>query len=95
MPLSAVFMATLNTKMIIQQLFLCNIPLKFCIIISCKYSDPPNTGLSGFRMVIFWTLLKSGFQMVLAAILLNTIPKPDRTFLTASLDRFGMKKNIF
>ncbi len=33
--------------------------------------------------------------MVLAAILLKTIQKRDRTFLTASLDRFGMKKNIF
>jgi hypothetical protein len=59
------------------------------------YSDPPNTGLSGFQMVIFRTLLKSGFQMVLAAILLKTIRKPDRTFLTASLDGFGMKKIFF
>jgi hypothetical protein len=27
------------------------------------YSTPPNTGLSGIRMVIFWTQFVSGFQM--------------------------------
>jgi hypothetical protein len=29
-------------------------------------------------MVIFWTLFGSGFQMALAAILLQTIQKPDK-----------------
>ncbi len=42
------------------------------------YSDPPNTGPSGFRMVIFRTLLKSGFQMVKGTHLVFTIPKPDK-----------------
>jgi hypothetical protein len=29
-----------------------------------KYSYDPNTGPSGFQMVIFWTLFGSGFQTV-------------------------------
>jgi hypothetical protein len=37
----------------------------------------PNAGSSGFRMAISRTLFGSGFQMVLAAILLKTIRKPD------------------
>ncbi len=40
-------------------------------------SEPPNTGLSGIRMVIFGTLFGSSFQMALAAIVLQTIQKPD------------------
>ncbi len=54
---------------------------------------------SGIRMVIFRTLFKSSFWMEKTAILFFTIWKPDflsgfrfwkpdRTFLTASLDRF-------
>jgi hypothetical protein len=35
------------------------------------YSEPPNTGPSGIRMVIFRTLFKSGYRMALAAILLK------------------------
>jgi hypothetical protein len=46
------------------------------------YSEPPNTGLSGIGMVIFWTLLKSGFRMVLAAIL--CLQFENQTFLIAS-----------
>jgi hypothetical protein len=42
------------------------------------YSEPPNTGLSGIRLVIFRTLFVSGFLMDLAAILLKTILKPDK-----------------
>jgi hypothetical protein len=72
------------------------------------YSEPPNTRLSGIRMVIFRTLFVSSIWMVLGAILLKniqipdffvrfsnggTIWKPDRTFLTASLDRFGKKNS--
>jgi hypothetical protein len=40
------------------------------------YSEPPNTGLSGIQMVIFRTFFGFGFQMALAAILLQTIQKP-------------------
>jgi hypothetical protein len=42
-----------------------------------KHGEPPNTGLSGIRMVIFRTLFKSGFRMALAAILLK--PFENRT----------------
>jgi hypothetical protein len=42
-----------------------------------EYSEPPNTGLSGIRMVIFQTLLKSGFQMVKGSHFVKTIQKPD------------------
>jgi hypothetical protein len=55
-----------------------------------KYSNPPNTGLSGIQMVIFRTLFVSGFQMV-AAILFLSFEIRTGYFLT-SLDRFGMNK---
>jgi hypothetical protein len=32
------------------------------LIVDLKYSEPPNTGPSGFQMVILRTLLVSGFQ---------------------------------
>jgi hypothetical protein len=63
-----------------------NLLTDFCKIITqkyplftenCMYSEPPKTGLSGIRMVIFRTLFVSGFRMLLAAILLKTIRKPD------------------
>jgi hypothetical protein len=44
---------------------------------SNEYSDPPDTGPSGIRMIIFWTLLKSGFQMVKGSHFVKTILKPD------------------
>jgi hypothetical protein len=55
------------------------------------YSIHPKAGRSGIRMVNSWTLLKSGFQMLNGGHLF-TIWKPDRSFLTSSLDRFGIKK---
>jgi hypothetical protein len=45
--------------------------------VSMIYSQPPNTGLSGIQMVIFWTQFVSGFQMVVK---------------TTSLDRFIINK---
>jgi hypothetical protein len=53
------------------------------------YNELPNTGLSGIRMVIFRTVFKSGFQMVLAAILFFTILKPDKK------SGFGMVGHLF
>jgi hypothetical protein len=44
-----------------------------------EYSNPPNTEPSGIQMVIFQTLLGSGFQMVV---------------MTASLDRLIKKRVI-
>jgi hypothetical protein len=41
------------------------------------YSEPPNTGPSGIRMVIFQTLFKSGFQMVKGSHFVKTIQKPE------------------
>ncbi len=54
--------------------------------IKYMYSTPPNTGLSGIRMVIFRTQFVSGFQM-------HSKSGPD-IFLT-SLDRFGIKNILF
>jgi hypothetical protein len=51
---------------------------KWYVLRNVKYSEPPNTGLSGIQMVIFRTVFKSGFQMVLAYILFFTIRKPDK-----------------
>jgi hypothetical protein len=43
-----------------------------------KYSQHPNTGQSGIQMVIFRTLIVSGFRMALAAILLKTTENPTK-----------------
>ncbi len=51
--------------------------LRSLLVWNC-YSDPLNTGPSGIRMVIFRTLIVSGFRMALSAILFKTIQKPDK-----------------
>jgi hypothetical protein len=64
--------------------------IQYWFLYLSTYSTPPNTGLSGIRMVIFRTIFLSGFQMV-SAILFLLFEIRTGYFLT-SLDRFGMNK---
>jgi hypothetical protein len=47
---------------------------------------PPNTGLSGIRMVSFWTQFVSDFRIH---------SKSGRNIFLTSLDRFGIKNILF
>jgi hypothetical protein len=67
----------------------CNLLVKIlycnCLL---KYSQHPKSGQSSFRMAIFRTHFESVFRMLWPPFCFR---KQDRTFLTASLDRFIQK----